>query len=80
MSADMNIAWELATKINDEMRGRIKILEAALSLACIDAEFYRVKSMRLVAAIERTLSENGHLADGHDSTLGELVKAMEYEK
>ena len=63
----------------DTVISEIDQLETALNLAAIDAEYYRLRSIRLHSAIEKTIDENGHLADGENSTLGKLVVALDKE-
>ena len=61
----------------DKVISEIDQLETALNLAATDAEYYRLRSIRLHTAIEETINENGHLADGENSTLGKLVNALD---
>ncbi|MBK8772227.1 MAG: hypothetical protein IPM06_17640 [Rhizobiales bacterium] len=44
--------------------------------AAAEIEKLRGEKLRLETAIQRTLDENGHLADGDDCTLIHLVRAM----
>lgn len=68
MHAEIERCVELA-KENEKLRGEIRVLRGSHDWLSREKE-------RLESAIQRTLDENGHLADGENCTLIHLVRAM----
>lgn len=59
---------------NCDPKEMAKMSESAIMYALQDA---RSDIMRLHGAIEKTLEDNGHLADGDDCTLIDLKRAID---
>jgi hypothetical protein len=63
--------------INAFRKLRLRKACAALEIKCREQ---RAEIARMRAAIEKTLDENGHLADGDNCTLIHLKTAIGYEE